>query len=1812
MQGTLETTRSVIDKSTNVVLKEQPWFDGAQLRIYVDSHAQVKGEIIHADGSSTETISLKNIPQNLLGQSDLYFKQLQSFLEQNCFLSYQGQVIEINLCVAGGGLSNVLGFATGAAQLAGGLTLAYWSAGTAAVPATALINSGLKVMAHSWATPSSQMTLGGVLKQSIRGGIEGAAQALIPGVREAGFIVKGLAQAGSSTIVNFAGSSVSGVSNILTENVTEYRIRLLTTQNALQTEALEGNNVYLYPFRCWKTKTEIELLGRLVDTPGDGNCLFHAVREALPEAARVSTEVLRQQAVDTLGANQANLPEGWFDDYENGVMTAGGPVAPEDADEYFTLMAQEGTWGGALEVQALAIHLNRPIITLAEHHAPQRFDHDFNATILTGEPLVLYYEHGNHYMPMKPMVGQTQAQMIAAIIAAPQALRNLAGYCVCHATNIIAIDCIIETALPTEFPFFTDITTALATLPEPFELTEACKRAVLKLTWERNHTLPTTKEQLFRAALPSLGEVGLNAAVSSVMPLADMGLKSAASGVKSTMAKVVESAKNDPALQLLAGAYGGQTPIVKQMQKNIAGFVQTGSKLAEQGLASGAGKAMTGATGSVISSTKSAVVRKVFSNVGKKGLKEAFTGVGEAVEETLQPENLVSTALSGSVHAYEDHLADGAFETIKQKYIDGKSLTSREAFVINKRPLQLTETETLKLNARCGAEILIFKRAMGLEVTAEDLLPKPDKDTLKTLKADADEISARAKRWGLKIPDKTLNNMAMVMAEQKYHKLQLQAIQLKVQELQSQGDKTLDDVAMVVAELIKLKEYQSRRDAEFSRKSTSKKYAEDDLVSDGERHEPSAQTEGAYVDSSVVEEDHMPAAADEGDDVPEEAHHEQIAPAAENPMPAEEQHEQPVDAGEIHVDSPISKKDYILVAIAEADSKPSMQVVPEIPSGTGAVLFDQMSPIDAIFADEASATDKQVAAAAQESVTKSGLSLSSLDEPKIDQNLAREALGETAFNILEKVVLDKKSATLFKVLREIDKTDRHGEITSMPKVVKKVALAHGKSKVFEKCLDLSGLGIAKIFFKGAEILAPAAKYLAEDRYKDYLAYLDSNGGRYDAHADELADQVAFFLLPVFAAKTAEKAKEIIGDGINLVTSVGADAVNMGVKAADATLVQPFKISPVTHAAVKAAASSMHNTGDKGLDQFAKLHEMGLYAEAGDCLDSAIFAKGIATGLDELEKGFTIVDDSVDAISRTIRQVSQYANSVASFITEEPAPKKPVTSVSTPSETGAKPNSTTVTTTSSAASTVPFKSTPPIVNPDTRSEETGLPSDDDVAIAVEAAALMTEDQKSANARIARLEGYIADHDDALSSCHEELAAIDAELDIAPALPERYGKVLNPLWEAYSLNQEGNLYKAYKKYGEAYSTFSETESKISRLKSRKEELKSDIQRHEKGKEFALSERTAVIQNVVEDGLDYADALNLAKRAREHADLMSTGGTGAGSLQEQDSSTTLEPKAASAAFAPLAAREKEHAAAASGRASFVIAVLHPPIKVTPIFKIKPVAAEDLSSSSYAPAGMQRTIEVATSFSYPAAAASKAAPHRSTPVRIDKLGFDIESPDYARDIALAHSLSPSSQTPFCKKSMVCETETRTRLKPPSSEELDAISEREDKEIRRRCSKALDFSHAYSNKGILEQQARSSTQNLIAALEKGTLKMEHEKIKAQTLRAKQQEELSKKMCDENNVTLKTLSKGNLWTLDGGWGHSFLSLIGLASGSESGLIRAREEHEKLLASKAMFDIATVLLEQDPTLTTQQLEPLLIKHIPSLFEEEKMIYLDLTA
>ena len=142
----------------------------------------------------------------------------------------------------------------------------------------------------------------------------------------------------------------------------------------------------------------------IIDCGAGGNCLFHAVANQIPEETH---ESLRELACTALESNSTQL---------NAQLEIGGAdvilINPEviaeeridNSEQYVELMKRPGTWGGEIELAALAQLFNRPITVIANGYCPliyPSFIDSQGRPFYPGNPIFIYYNGHNHYQALR-------------------------------------------------------------------------------------------------------------------------------------------------------------------------------------------------------------------------------------------------------------------------------------------------------------------------------------------------------------------------------------------------------------------------------------------------------------------------------------------------------------------------------------------------------------------------------------------------------------------------------------------------------------------------------------------------------------------------------------------------------------------------------------------------------------------------------------------------------------------------------------------------------------------------------------------------------------------------------------------------------------------------------------------------------------------------------------------------------------------------------------------------------------------------------------------------------------------------------------------------------------------------------------------------------------------------------------------------------------------------------------------------------------------------------------------------------------------
>lgn len=163
----------------------------------------------------------------------------------------------------------------------------------------------------------------------------------------------------------------------------------------------------------WKTREKIssDYTIEITDHGAGGDCLFRSlavqigVNAELGTIGDVETDhiLLRQLVVASILSQRETLGD-LLNDERLTLFIDGTPrVARVDSfDGYIRAMGMQGTWGGQIEILALARLLGRPTVLLGENIRPQFFEENAH-----GEPLILYYT-GDHYQAVRHLAGTAQ------------------------------------------------------------------------------------------------------------------------------------------------------------------------------------------------------------------------------------------------------------------------------------------------------------------------------------------------------------------------------------------------------------------------------------------------------------------------------------------------------------------------------------------------------------------------------------------------------------------------------------------------------------------------------------------------------------------------------------------------------------------------------------------------------------------------------------------------------------------------------------------------------------------------------------------------------------------------------------------------------------------------------------------------------------------------------------------------------------------------------------------------------------------------------------------------------------------------------------------------------------------------------------------------------------------------------------------------------------------------------------------------------------------------------------------------------------
>lgn len=160
----------------------------------------------------------------------------------------------------------------------------------------------------------------------------------------------------------------------------------------------------------WKTREKIssDYTIEIKDHGAGGDCLFRSlaaqvgVNAELGTIGDVETDhiLLRQFAVASILSQREALGDLLNNEHLTLFIDGTPRVARVDTfDGYIRAMGMQGTWGGQIEILALARLLGRPTVLLGENIRPQFFEENAR-----GEALILYYT-GDHYQAVTPRAG---------------------------------------------------------------------------------------------------------------------------------------------------------------------------------------------------------------------------------------------------------------------------------------------------------------------------------------------------------------------------------------------------------------------------------------------------------------------------------------------------------------------------------------------------------------------------------------------------------------------------------------------------------------------------------------------------------------------------------------------------------------------------------------------------------------------------------------------------------------------------------------------------------------------------------------------------------------------------------------------------------------------------------------------------------------------------------------------------------------------------------------------------------------------------------------------------------------------------------------------------------------------------------------------------------------------------------------------------------------------------------------------------------------------------------------------------------------
>ena len=157
-----------------------------------------------------------------------------------------------------------------------------------------------------------------------------------------------------------------------------------------------------------------------------GDCLFNAIAWLLisdlrdKNVLKEKTQELRQLAVAEIEKNEnikkliQMLTNPTTPDRIHFKTGTDDFKCPESVDEYIDFMKEKGAWGGGIELEALSIVLQRPIVVIM----PNNQGDFILGENISGEPLFLSYENGNHYVPLGVPEGANAPEILTQVHAA--------------------------------------------------------------------------------------------------------------------------------------------------------------------------------------------------------------------------------------------------------------------------------------------------------------------------------------------------------------------------------------------------------------------------------------------------------------------------------------------------------------------------------------------------------------------------------------------------------------------------------------------------------------------------------------------------------------------------------------------------------------------------------------------------------------------------------------------------------------------------------------------------------------------------------------------------------------------------------------------------------------------------------------------------------------------------------------------------------------------------------------------------------------------------------------------------------------------------------------------------------------------------------------------------------------------------------------------------------------------------------------------------------------------------------------------------